>query len=346
MDPLTHALSGALVARALPVARSPALTPREVFVAGAASAVFPDLDFVLRLVDTLTYLNHHAGITHSLLLWPAWSLLLAHGFAWLIRRHEAWRAFLPITAAGIGIHIAGDIITAYGVHLLAPFSARRYAGDIQFVVDGGLFLILLAGVVLSLRWPRRHALPAAALALAALYVSGSALLKQQALEIADTYAGSLKGTTLDRYVLPQPPSPFHWLLVVRTPDSVYSARVNLVAARSKPRSADASWWQRYESAFRPQGDLDWQRSPRADSPHAPSPAPEAWGTPALKPLRHFMRFPVLDMIEAGCDLTCVRFVDLRFTLPEVTPSFRYGACQASTDSAWTLTRWRGDFYIN
>lgn len=343
MDPLTHALSGALAARALPAGRRPALSARAVWVAGAASALFPDLDFVVRLVDTLTYLNHHAGVTHSLLLWPLWSLLLAHGFAWLIRRREAWRAFLPITAAGIGIHIAGDLITAYGVQLFAPFSARRYPGDIQFVVDGGLFLILFAGVVLSLRWPNRRALPAVALALALLYVSGSALLRQQALALADTYAASLNGAVLDRHVLPQPPSPLHWLLLVRTPDSVYSARVNLVAARPTAWSADASWRRRYEAAFRPRHAPDWQRSP---TPHASSLASEAWRAPALEPLRRFMRFPVLDRIEMEPERTCVRFVDLRFTLPEVTPSFRYGACRAPRDGVWTLTRWRGDFYLD
>lgn len=52
------------------------------------------------------------------------------------------------------------------------------------------------------------------------------------------------------------------------------------------------------------------------------------------------------MIEVEPERTCVRFVDLRFTLPEVTPSFRYGACRAPRDSVWTLTRWRGDFYLD
>ncbi|HET9664036.1 MAG TPA: metal-dependent hydrolase, partial [Burkholderiales bacterium] len=83
MDTLTHALSGALLARATApgAARPGALTPKARMAAGFAAAAFPDCDFALRLVDTLTYLNWHQGITHSLVLMPAWSWALAHLFS-------------------------------------------------------------------------------------------------------------------------------------------------------------------------------------------------------------------------------------------------------------------------
>ena len=63
MDPFTHALSSALLARA---AASPGAQPQQEeatlpvrlqVATGFAAAAFPDLDLVLRLIDTLTYLN-------------------------------------------------------------------------------------------------------------------------------------------------------------------------------------------------------------------------------------------------------------------------------------------------
>ncbi len=83
MDPLTHALSGALLTRAAARLPSPshpertALPLRIQITAGFAAAAFPDVDFALRLIDTLTYLNWHQGPTHSLILLPLWAWLLS-----------------------------------------------------------------------------------------------------------------------------------------------------------------------------------------------------------------------------------------------------------------------------
>lgn len=344
MEILTHALSGALVARALPDTRTPALSPRSLFAAGAASALFPDIDFVLRLADPLTYLNHHQGITHSLLLWPLWSLLLAHLFARLAGLRGSWRAFLPIAAAGIGLHIAGDLITAYGVQLFAPLSSRRYAGDIQFLVDFGMLFILLAGLAFSLLWPRSRTAAVTALGLALLYVSGSALLRQQALGLAAAFAETVTEPVVDAQVLPQPPTPFHWLLLVSTNETVYSARANLAASGGpSPPHGDAWHWQ-HLAAFQSPDHLVWRPATRPNGNSAA--AAVAWNAPALEPLRRFMRFPVLDVLEANGDETCARFIDLRFTLPGVTPSFRFGACRHHDAPTWRLRRWPGDYYLD
>ena len=121
MDPLTHALSGALLARAVaqspPPSRSEHITTvlplRVQIAAGFAAAAFPDVDFALRLIDTLTYLNWHQGPTHSLILLPLWAWLLSRLFAWLTQRHGDWKLFFPPICLGIAIHIAGDFITSY-----------------------------------------------------------------------------------------------------------------------------------------------------------------------------------------------------------------------------------------
>lgn len=92
MDPFTHALSGALLTRA--AARhstespsgQPELPLRLQILTGFAAAAFPDIDLVLRLIDTLTYLNWHQGPTHSIILLPLWAWLLAWLFSRLTRQ--------------------------------------------------------------------------------------------------------------------------------------------------------------------------------------------------------------------------------------------------------------------
>lgn len=177
MDPLTHALSGALLARA--VAQSPpqlrperetVLPLRVQITAGFTAAAFPDVDFALRLIDTLTYLNWHQGPTHSLILLPLWAWLLARLFAWLTQRHDAWKLFLPPICLGIAIHIAGDFITSYGLMLFAPFSTERFSLPLVFVIDPWFSLIIIAGLIISWRYPRQRIAAMAALACLCGYV--------------------------------------------------------------------------------------------------------------------------------------------------------------------------------
>ena len=79
--------------------------------------------------------QHHRGVTHSLLMLPLWSIVLAWLCAMLWRNGPGWRAYFGVFAWGIGIHIAGDWITSFGTLLLAPFSVRRFALSTTFIID-------------------------------------------------------------------------------------------------------------------------------------------------------------------------------------------------------------------
>ncbi|HEV7799954.1 MAG TPA: metal-dependent hydrolase, partial [Burkholderiales bacterium] len=79
MDTLTHALAGALLARATaPREQKPDSLPlgRRMFV-GFVAAAFPDIDFVTSYLTPLSNIYHHRGITHSLILLPLWAALVA-----------------------------------------------------------------------------------------------------------------------------------------------------------------------------------------------------------------------------------------------------------------------------
>src|SRR5689334_11517634 len=75
MDTLTHALSGALLGRAV----SNKNIPRRV-AAGFFACAAPDLDFVISFAGPVEYLLNHRGVTHSLILLPAWALL----YSWIL----------------------------------------------------------------------------------------------------------------------------------------------------------------------------------------------------------------------------------------------------------------------
>jgi len=68
MDPLTHAISGAALARAIPKHHLPV----GQFIFLVLLTMAPDADIILRLFSDTLYLQHHRGITHSLLLIPLW----------------------------------------------------------------------------------------------------------------------------------------------------------------------------------------------------------------------------------------------------------------------------------
>src|SRR5512134_793452 len=98
LDTLTHALSGALLARATaPADAPPRSIPRRV-AAGFFACAAPDLDFVLGFVSPLVYLEQHRGPTHSLLLLPFWALLLSWALAKILREQRGWRALYGVSA--------------------------------------------------------------------------------------------------------------------------------------------------------------------------------------------------------------------------------------------------------
>lgn len=150
MDTLTHALSGVLAARATGkqnTLENHRLSLRTRMAAGFLASAFPDIDFILWFVGDLAYLNNHRGLTHSFIMLPIWALLLSWVFAWLWRGRYYWREFYGVSAIGIGVHILGDIITAYGSMILAPISMVKFVFPTTFILDpwftGIIFLALL-----------------------------------------------------------------------------------------------------------------------------------------------------------------------------------------------------------
>jgi inner membrane protein len=341
MDTLTHALSGALLARAgAPRERrpgEPTLTQR--VLVGALACGFPDIDFLANLVSPLTYLVNHRGLTHSLVALPLWALLIAWLAARLLRPQRGLRAFAGTAAMGVGLHIAGDLITSFGTILFAPLSDARFAWGTTFIIDLWLSAIIVAGLVLSAVWRHSRAPAVAACAVLVCYVLFQALMKHQASNLGRDYAKTqgLAGAGVTVSALPRAVSPFNWTVVVSTADAQHYANINLVQRTMPPEQHPGDgFFARMRSNFYPPALARWQVSPRFGFLSADARlAREAWDQPGFAFFRWFASYPALLFIDRQPASTCVWFQDLRFVNIGVsyTP-FRFGMCRDSPDKPW------------
>jgi inner membrane protein len=336
MDTLTHALSGALIGRATqPRESGPNTLPvgRRMLV-GAAAAAFPDLDFVTSYLSPLSYLYHHRGITHSLLLLPLWAMLVAGIFAAIWRWKPPWRAYFGIAAIGIASHIAGDLITAFGTMIFAPFSDARYALSATFIIDLWFTGIILTGLAACAIW-RASRLPAlAATAVLVGYVALQVVLQGRAIDFGKDYARQAGITRAVVTAMPRPVSPFNWTVFVADESHYQYAHVNLIRKAVAPApDSQTGFIARLDAAYRPVEHAQWVRAERyGASADETALGRDAFTQPDFRFFRWFAAYPALLKVEAPGP--CVWFHDLRFITPgrDNTP-FRYGMCRGDK-GAW------------
>ncbi len=147
MDNLTHALVGLTAAKAGLERLSPGATLLCVFAANS-----PDSDVAILLFgDRWDYLQHHRGITHSFIGTAFLALLLPLIFYGVDRLWGRLRGQPPKTSFR-GLLIASLIVSAthplldwtnnYGVRPLLPWSPRWFYGDLVFIIDPFLWVVL------------------------------------------------------------------------------------------------------------------------------------------------------------------------------------------------------------
>lgn len=329
MDTLTHALSGALLARATARPAAVQATPRRV-AAGFFACAAPDLDFVISFIGPVEYLLHHRGATHSVLLAPLWALPLAWVLAKVLREPGGWRAFYGVCVMGILAHIAGDWITSFGTMLLSPFSDWRAGIGTTFIIDLWFSGIILAGLVFSLVFFRSRVPAVAASLVLCAYVGFQYVQQRRAVDFGLQYAQSRGLAGADVVAYPRPVSPFNWTVFVSDAREHHFAHVNL--ERDAPRAfrPGDGFVAKLDAAYRPLAQAHWEtRSRYGEHPVAR----EAWNSPALGFLRWFAERAAFDGTGEGSE--CVWFVDLRFVNPgrDWVP-FRFGACRESPAAAW------------
>ena len=330
MDTLTHALSGALIARATASKDAPPRSiPRRV-AAGFFAAAAPDLDFVIAFVGPVEYLLTHRGVTHSVGALPLWALALSWLLAKLLREPGGWRALYGACALGLGAHIAGDVITSFGTMVLAPVSDWRAGIGTTFIIDLWFSGIILAGLLASALWRRSRVPAVVASVVLAGYVGFQALMKAEALEFGAEYARGrgMSGARVDAQ--PRPVSPLNWTVFVSDERSHHLAHVNLRRREAREFSPGDGFVAKLDAGYLPLARARWESRGRYGESEL---AREAWESPALGFFRWFAEHPAFDGVSQGS--TCVWFRDLRFLTPgrDVVP-FNFGACRDGPGSPW------------
>lgn len=342
MDTVTHALVGAALAVATRPKRAQ-LARRECAWLGGVAASFPDVDFLGFLIDPLRFLaDWHQGPTHSLVLLPVWAVLIGITFAGLTRRRDLMPQAVLVSALGLASHVALDAVTAYGVAALYPLTSRRFALGTTFVIDPYFSTIAVAALALSLY--RGGRLPAVGgLALICAWVGMQAGLQQRALEMGRAGADAAGLGSGTPYALAQPFSPFNWKLIHATDTAYHEAYVNLAGHPPLvPPWPGLRWLRAIDAAYRAPSELRWHARPRfgAQAEHRAL-AEELWNEPRFDTFRRFAVYPVVSRIDQHDGaVACVWFTDLRYDLPALPDTFRYGFCRESTDAPWRLYRLR------
>jgi inner membrane protein len=152
MDNLTHSLVGLVAAKAGLERLSPGATIVCVLAANA-----PDLDILATLGGRWFYLHNHRGITHSIVGTLALALLIPALFylgdlilARLRKRQPSVRLRGLLSASLIlsASHPLMDWTNNYGVRPLLPWSGRWFYGDLVFIVDPWIWLVVGGAVFL------------------------------------------------------------------------------------------------------------------------------------------------------------------------------------------------------
>lgn len=343
MDTITHALLGALVAQTTAV-KSSRLTTGERLTLGAAAGAFPDIDFLGFLWHPLVFLaDWHQGPTHSLLLLPVWAALLAVGFAWATGKRAALVEAGLVAGLAIASHIASDLITSYGTQVLAPLSEQRVALDWVFVIDPLFTAIVLFALILSHRLAaRRVAIALAGLGVLVAYVAGLALLQRQALDVGQSLVHAEALHPAEVVAVPQPFSPFNWAVIVVSGDRYHRGWVNLAGHPPwVPDWPGLGVLRALAESYRGPDEVQWQQWHRHGAiAEERELVATLWAKPEFAPFRRFAVLPSLSRIVRGPEDTCVWFTDLRYDLPALPDTFRYGFCRENRDADWQLYRLR------
>ena len=156
MEPVTHFLTGACLARAGFNRRTAYAT-----LAMTLAAEAPDLDVLWGFAGPVASFQHHRGITHTFVGVP-FVALATTGVVYLWHRWRRKRGNQPKPGApqprwaliwlfalfAALSHLLLDFTNNYGLRPFFPFNPKWYSWDIVFIFEPLIFLALVAALVM------------------------------------------------------------------------------------------------------------------------------------------------------------------------------------------------------
>jgi inner membrane protein len=318
MEPVTHFLTGATLARA-GFNRKTALATVTMTLAAEAA----DIDILAYFKGSAVGFIQHRGITHTFLGIPVLAAIVV-GLVWLVdamwqrRRRDRNRPVPPprrwgllylfACVAGLS-HILLDFTNNYGVRPFYPFSRQWYAWDIVFIIEPLILAALLAALVLPWlfglvgqeigvrqRGPRGRGAAIAALLFVLALWGVRDFQHRRALAALNGF--EFHGEPSIRVdAFPYMVNPFHWAGVAETSAAYISMHVDSLRPEVDPANNAVSY-------FKPE----------------PNDASQAARNTALgRAYLEWARFPLVETEHLGEPNPCylVHFTDVRFLYPDV-----------------------------
>jgi inner membrane protein len=239
MDSLTQLVLGASISVAV-MGRRTAVWKAALW--GGVAGTLPDLDALIDHGDAIVNMVLHRAESHSLLFLTLLAPLMGALAARLHGQWQLWRSWSLALWAALFTHPLLDWMTVYGTQLLQPFTDHPYAVGSVFIIDPGVTLPMLLGLILALclsggrglRWNLWG------LALALAYLLWSVFAQNVATQTArqDLQA---RGLVVDKLlVTPAPLNTLLWRVVAITPEHHWEGHTSLLD--DKPQLQ----WRRYE----------------------------------------------------------------------------------------------------
>jgi inner membrane protein len=302
MEPVTHFLTGATLARA-GFNRKTALATVTMTIAAEAA----DLDILAYVKGSAYGFIQHRGITHTLIGIPVIAALVV-GFLWLwdafwqrrrrVRnlpsppvRRWGW-LYLFACIAGLS-HILLDFTNNYGVRPFYPFSRHWYAWDIVFIIEPLILAVLFAALVLPWlfglvsqeigarqRGPRGRGAAIAALLFVAALWGVRDFEHRRALAALD--AVEFHGEPATRVAaFPYMVNPFQWAGVAETSTAFISMHVDSLRPEVDPGNRAQNYYkpeptevtQAARNTSLGRAYVEWARFPLVEAEHLSTPVP-------------------------------------------------------------------------
>lgn len=162
MDNITHSFFGAALGQT-GLKKKSGLGMAALII----GANIPDIDATCTFFGTQS-LAMRRGLTHgplgllilpllltgALILFDRWQARRGTRPAERLPLHKGW--LLALCYLGALSHPALDWMNSYGIRLLEPFSSRWYYGDVLFIIDLVLWIVLIGGYFWSRRAEKKH----------------------------------------------------------------------------------------------------------------------------------------------------------------------------------------------
>lgn len=196
---------------------------------GALLGTVPDLDVLANpLLDNVSELSFHRGLTHSLLF----CFLASPLFGYIINHFQqkwdiGWRRWTKVVFLVFFTHILLDVQTTYGTQVFYPFSDWPITTDSIFIIDPVYTLLLLLGLITALFLRRssraRKVLNRGGLLLSTLYLVWGLGIKAHVHSVYDASFKNQYGYYNKIKTTPNGPTTFLWTGYIIREDTVYQS---------------------------------------------------------------------------------------------------------------------------